>query len=167
MSYSSGGWPLEKTHPGIGGREGAISAKLAIARRVDLLTRVPLFAALTGRQRQAVARASASYRWPAGSRIVIEGSKDQYCFVIVEGTVEVLKGDRRIATLGPGDVFGEIALLDPGPRTATVKTVTDVLAVELSRSNFLEVVGNDPKLLLRMLEALAHRIRETTEALAP
>lgn len=97
--------------------------------------------------------------------MVIEGAKSESCFVIVEGTVEVVKGGRSIARLGPGDFFGEIALLDPGPRTATVRTQSEVLAVQLPRTGFLEVAQENPKILLRMAEALARRIRETTESL--
>ena len=68
-----------------------------------------------------------------------------------------------IATLGPGEFFGEIALLDPGPRSATVTTTSEVLAVELSRKAFVDVAAGDPRLLLGMLEVLARRVREATE----
>ena len=122
-----------------------------------------MFAGLSKRQRQAMARVCHSRRWPPDSRVVVEGSNDQFCFIIVEGTVDVHRAGHRIAELGPGEFFGEIALLDPGPRSATVTTVTEVLAVELSRKAFIDVAAGDPQLLLGMLETLARRVREATE----
>ena len=162
MSYSDG-WPFQKPVPGVDARSGARSAKLAITDRMEVLARVPLFAGLSKRQRQAMARVCSSRCWPAESRVVVEGSKDQFCFIIVEGTVDVHRAGHRIATLGPGEFFGEIALLDPGPRSATVTTTTEVLAVELSRKAFVDVAAGDPHLLLGMLEVLARRVREATE----
>jgi CRP/FNR family transcriptional regulator, cyclic AMP receptor protein len=159
-------WPIDKPSPGVDARAGAQSAKLAIARRVEVLGRVPLFAGLSRRQQQAVARACSTHRWPAGSLIVAEGSSDQFCYIVVEGAVDVLRKGHLIAQLGPGEFVGEIALLDPGPRSATVKTSTEVVAVGLSRSAFLDVAGTDSSILLRMLESLARRIRDTTEKLS-
>jgi CRP/FNR family transcriptional regulator, cyclic AMP receptor protein len=165
LNFSSG-WPIEKGTPAVDSRAGARTAKLAIARRMEVLARVPLFAGLSKRQLQALARACSSHRWPAGSLIVAQGSSDQVCYILVEGTVEVVRGGQPIARLGPGDFFGEIALLDPGPRSASVTTATDVLAVRLPRPGFLDVALNDPQVVLRMLEALARRVRETTEKLS-
>jgi CRP/FNR family cyclic AMP-dependent transcriptional regulator len=158
-------WPIDKPSPGVDARAGAQSAKLAIARRVEVLGRVPLFAGLSKRQQQAVARACSTHRWPADSLIVAEGSSDQYCYVIVEGAVDVLRREHLVARLGPGEFFGEIELLDPGGRSATVKTSTEVVAVGLSRAAFLDVAGSDPSILLRMLQSLARRVRDTTEKL--
>lgn len=165
MTIASSGWPVHKPIPG-GGPTRAQSVKLAIKLRMEVLARVPLFAGLSKRNMQAVARACVSRRWPAGCCVVAEDSKDQVCYIIVEGTVDVRRNGRTIAQLGPGEFFGEIALLDPGPRSATVTTATEMIAVELSRRSFLEVAGGDPAILLRMLEALARRLRETTEKLA-
>jgi CRP-like cAMP-binding protein len=158
-------WPIDKPSPGVDARAGAQSAKLAIARRVEVLGRVPLFAGLSKRQQQAVARACSTHGWPPDALIVAEGSSDQFCYVVVEGSVDVLRKGRLVAQLGPGEFFGEIALLDPGPRSATVKTSTDVVAVGLSRAAFLKVAGSDPSIMLRMLESLARRVRDTTEKL--
>ena len=104
-----------------------------------------------------------SRHWPPESRVVVEGSNDQFCFIIVEGNVDVHRAGHLIAKLGPGEFFGEIALLDPGPRSATVTTTTELLAVELSRKAFVDVAAGDPQILLGMLQALARRVREATE----
>ncbi len=165
MTLATSGWPLHQPIPR-GSPTRAKSVKLAIKLRMEVLARVPLFAGLSKRDMRSVAGACVSRRWPAGSCVVAEDSKDQICYVIVEGTVDVSRNGRTIAQLGPGEFFGEIALLDPGPRSATVTAVTEMTSVELSRKSFLEVAGGDPSILLRMLEALARRLRETTDKLA-
>jgi CRP/FNR family cyclic AMP-dependent transcriptional regulator len=162
----STGWPIQKQTRDAGTRGGAQEAKLALTRRMDALASVPLFACLSKRQLQTLARACSSHRWPPDSMIVAEGSSDQYCYVVVEGTVGVERGGRRIAELGPGEIVGEIALFDAGPRSATVTTETEVVAVGLPRKRFVEVAVSDPHVALRMLELMARRVRETTEKLA-
>jgi CRP/FNR family transcriptional regulator, cyclic AMP receptor protein len=144
----------------------SVDAKLALAQRMHALADVPLFAGLSKQQLQALARVCSSHRWPAESCIVAEGSYEEFCYVVVEGTADVVRGGRPIARLGPGELFGEIALLDPGPRSATVMAVTDVVAVRLPRRGFVDVAVSDPHVALRILSALAHRVRETTERMA-
>jgi CRP/FNR family cyclic AMP-dependent transcriptional regulator len=163
VTLAISGWPVHK--PIAGGPTHAKSVKMAINKRMSVLARVPLFDGLTKRHMQAVARVCVSRRWAAGSCVVAEKSTDQICYIIVEGTVDVSLHGRTIAQLGPGEFFGEIALLDPGPRSATVTTATEMISVELSRQSFLEVAGDEPAILLRMLEALARRLRETTKKL--
>lgn len=164
MTFSNG-WPIQKPMRHAGTRGGALEAKLALSRRMDALASVPLFAGLSKRQLQSLARACSSHRWPADSMIVSEGSSDQHCYVIVEGMVAVERGERHVAELGPGEIVGEIALFDSGPRSATVTTATEVLAVGLPRKGFVEVAMSDPRVALRMLETMARRVRETTEKL--
>ena len=108
---------------------------MAIKLRMAVLARVPLFAGLAKRHMQAVARVCVSRRWAAGCCVVAEESTDQIRYIIVEGTVDVRRNGRTIAQLGPGELSGEIALLDPGPRSATVTTATEMIAVELSRQS--------------------------------
>ncbi len=129
---------------------------------MDVLAGVPLFAGLSKRQLHEVARACMSRRWPAECCVVPENTKSQVCYIIVDGTVDVGRHGHTIAQLGPGEFFGEIALFDPGPRSATVTTTSEMTSVELSRQSFLAVAGDNAAILLRMLEALAKRLRETT-----
>ncbi|MDP3984179.1 MAG: cyclic nucleotide-binding domain-containing protein, partial [Acidimicrobiia bacterium] len=68
-----------------------------------------------------------------------------------------------IARLGPGDLFGEMAILDPGPRSATVQALTEAVAIQLERDRFNAVATADPRIPLRILQVLARRLRETTE----
>jgi CRP/FNR family transcriptional regulator, cyclic AMP receptor protein len=163
---STTSWPIEKGAPSAGTRHGARSAKLALSRRMDVLRGLPLFAGLSKRQLQALARVCTSHQWPADSLIVAEGSNDQYCYIVVEGTVAVSRGGKPVAQLGPGEVFGEIALFDPGPRSATVTTATDAVAIGLPRKGFVDVATGDPQIALRLLETMARRVRQTTEKLS-
>jgi CRP/FNR family transcriptional regulator len=161
----SSGWPIDRSRATAGTRAGAKGAALAISRRMEVLARLPLFAGLTKRQLQALAKTCETHQWPAGALIVAEGSYDQYCYIVVDGTVDVVRGGNPVALLGPGEFFGEIALFDPGPRSASVMTATDVVAVGLSRDGFVDVVLKDPQVALRTLGAMARRVRETTEKL--
>lgn len=163
MTYTSS-WPYGPATEDADHEGFKKKAKLAATRRAELLTKVPLFAGLTKKQIRAIASAASSFKWQPGALMVREGTQSTSCFVIVEGSVEVTKGDRVLARLGPGEFFGEIALFDSGPRTATVRTVNDVLAIQLPRPDFLAVVEDNPKLLLRMVATLALRFRDTIEA---
>jgi CRP-like cAMP-binding protein len=144
---------------------GAHSVKLAIKLKMEVLAGVPLFAGLSKRHLQDIARSSMSRRWPADCCVVPENTKSQVCYIIVDGTVDVRRHGQSIAQLGPGDFFGEIALFDPGPRSASVTTTSEMTSVELSRQSFMSVAGDNPAILLRMVEALAKRLRETTAKL--
>jgi CRP-like cAMP-binding protein len=126
---------------------------------------VPLFADLRKRQVGSIARITETARFQPGHEIVVEGTPGDFCCIIVEGTADVIKDGSRIARLGPGDLFGELAILDPGPRSATVRTITEVVAIRVQRDQFIEVATADPRVALRILEVLARRLRETTERL--
>lgn len=162
MSYTRA-WPYNTSSAGKG--RAAPGQRLALAHRVDVLAAVPLFAGLSKRQLGAIARAVSIGEFPEGSAIVVEGSRGNFCGVLVEGRAEVVKGDHRVAELGPGELFGEIALIDPGPRTATVRALTDVVAIQIPNQGFVEVATADPQIPLRMLKVLAHRVRTATESM--
>lgn len=80
-------------------------------------------------------------------------------FVLLDGAVRVVRRGRTIARLGRGDVFGELALLDTGPRSASVVSDDPVETARLSRSAFLDLVRSDPDIGLRMMQVLASRLR--------
>ncbi len=164
MSYVASGWPVHAPMPRGRPTDGH-SVKLALKLKMEALAGVPLFAGLSKRQLHEVAKACMSRRWPADCCVVPEDTKSQVCYVIVEGTVDVRRHGHTIAQLGPGDFFGEIALFDPGPRSASVTTTSEMTSVELSRQSFMSVAGDNASILLRMLEGLAKRLRETTAKL--
>ena len=103
---------------------------------------------------------SSSADYSAGDTIASEGSGGAGFFVIGEGTAKVtVHGDDR-ATLGPGDYFGEIALIDEGARTATVTAETDMTTYAMTFWEFRPIVETDARIAWKLVQALAHRLRE-------
>jgi CRP-like cAMP-binding protein len=91
-----------------------------------------------------------------------EGAVEDWLFVIVEGEVEVGRSDRRV-TMGAGSVVGELAVLDPQPRSATVTAVDQVLAFRLRREAFQEAVESQPEIAMGVITELVRRLREPRE----
>jgi len=79
--------------------------------------------------------------------------------VLLEGEAKVVRGGRRIAALIPGDFFGEIALIDGGPRTASVVATTPITTLSITRKRFGKMLEEDPNITVAMLEELARRLR--------
>jgi CRP/FNR family cyclic AMP-dependent transcriptional regulator len=130
-----------------------------------LLSRVPLFAGMSKRQLRRVAEASSEARYRQGAMIVEEGAPGETFYAIVEGEARVHRGRRVMNRLGAGDFFGEISLIDGGPRTATVTAETPVVAVRLSRRAFDQVLRAEPGLSAKVLEELATRVRRADRPL--
>lgn len=127
---------------------------------LDHLASVPLFSACSKKELQAVSRASDEVTLPAGRVLCEQGTTGREAFVIIEGTAEVRINDARVATLGPGSCVGELALLDHGPRTATVVAETDVRALVIGVREFAAILDEVPPMTHKLLRALAARIRE-------
>jgi CRP/FNR family cyclic AMP-dependent transcriptional regulator len=129
---------------------------------VEELSRVPLFSGCSRRDMQTIARVVKDIDHPAGTVIAREGDPGVGLFFIVEGTTEVTIGGRRKAKLGPGDFFGEIALLDGGPRTATVTATSDVKLLGLTEWTFRGLMLEHPQIAMKTLQAMAGRLRNAT-----
>lgn len=107
-----------------------------------------------------MARASDELALPAGRHLCEQGSTGREAFILVGGSAEVRRNGRKVATLGPGDCVGELALLDHGPRTATVTATTDVDVLVLGAREFAGILDEVPPIAHKLLKALASRIRE-------
>lgn len=129
----------------------------------DLLARVPLFSGLGRRPLHQLAKATSAVRFRSGAKILTEGQPGATFFVILSGQASVTKKGRRLSRLKSGDHFGELALLDGGPRAADVIAESDVLALRLDRSAFLRLVRSDPRVATTLLAEIAGRLRETTK----
>ena len=126
----------------------------------DTLAKVPLFSGLEPRDLERIADSFKQRDYAAGDTIASEGSGAAGFFVIGDGTAKVtVQGDER-ATLGPGDYFGEIALLDEGARTATVTAQSDMTTYAMTLWEFRPIVETDPRIAWKLVQALAHRLRE-------
>ncbi len=124
-----------------------------------------MFRDLQLKQIRQIRDAGKEMSFEAGSELVVEGDKAGRFFLILDGTAEVsVKGKRR-ATLEPGAAVGEIALLDDGPRSATVVAVTDVRTFSLASWNFRPFL-NDPNVLQAVLGLLCRRLRNAEESLS-
>jgi CRP-like cAMP-binding protein len=95
-----------------------------------------------------------------GEAIVVEGMRGGAFFAIVEGKARVTREKRTLATLGPGDFFGELALLDGGERTASVVAATPVLCIRIFKRAFDRLIAEEPGVSARMLSVLAGRLRQ-------
>lgn len=127
---------------------------------LDHLAKVPLFSAMTTRDLQRIARAADEVNLPAGTVIIDQGQTGREAFVIVEGTATVRRNGKKVATLEPGSIVGELALLDRGPRTATVTCDTDCDLLVLEARAFAGVLAEIPALTQKLLTSLAARIRQ-------
>lgn len=124
---------------------------------------VPLFSECSKRELGLIARAAKEVSHRQGTMIAREGERGIGLFVILEGECEVTIGGKRKAKLGPGDFFGEVALLDGGPRTATVTALTPVKLVGLTGWVFRGLLMEHPTIALKTLEALAGRLRSVAK----
>jgi CRP-like cAMP-binding protein len=127
---------------------------------LDHLAEVPLFSACTRKDLQLIARASDEVSVKDGRVLVEQGKPGHEFFLILEGTAVVRRNNRKVADLGPGQYFGELSLLDRGPRTATVVATSDARVLVLGQREFLGVLDEVPGLAYKILRLMAHRLRE-------
>lgn len=126
----------------------------------ELVRGVPLFADLDGRELQGLASSMKERTFNAGHTIATEGQTGIGFFVIAEGTATVSQGGEERATLGPGDYFGEIALLDDGMRTASVVADSQLKAYGLTSWEFRPLVEGNASIAWKLLKTMAKRLRE-------
>jgi CRP/FNR family transcriptional regulator, cyclic AMP receptor protein len=126
---------------------------------VDLLERVPLFSDLEQKELKQVAKSFKERTFGPGDTIASEGAGGIGFFVIADGTARVSVGGEERASLGPGDYFGEIALIDDGARTATVTADTELRCYGLTSWEFRPLVEMDARIAWKLLQAMAKRLR--------
>ncbi len=134
-------------------------------RGADVLAQVPLFEGLSRRHLKKIAEHADEISFREKETILEADQPGGTFFVIVEGEVRVVQGDRTIARAGPGEFFGEISLLDGGPRTASVIADTPVVAIRLFKASFDKVVREEPGVAGKILAVVARRLREAEKTL--
>src|SRR5262245_7510369 len=135
-----------------------------MARRdafIDHLQEVPLFAACSRKDLQLVAKRAEDVRVAGGKTIISEGETGHEFFVILEGTARISRHGRKIASIGPGAAFGELALLEKAPRNSTVVAETDMELVVLGQREFAGLIDEVPGFARKLLAGMAHRLRES------
>ncbi|MHB1535268.1 MAG: cyclic nucleotide-binding domain-containing protein [Acidimicrobiales bacterium] len=128
--------------------------------KLDHLAHVALFSALNKKELALVGRATDVVDAPAGSEIVSEGTLGHELYLILSGAATVRRGGRKIASLGEGAYFGELALLDKGPRSATVVADSDTRLAVLGQRGFLGVLEQVPAVAHKLLVSMATRLRQ-------
>ena len=127
---------------------------------MDHLAEVPLFSACTRKDLSVVARRAEDVHVGQGKVLVTEGAAGTQFFVIIEGTARVERHGRKVAELGPGGFFGDLALLDRAPRNATVVAQTPMELVVLGQREFSGLIDDVPGFARKLLAGLARRLRE-------
>jgi CRP-like cAMP-binding protein len=141
-----------------------------VLEKLDILRRIPLFRHLSYKELVKVLNQTQQRTFEAGETIIAEQSTGDEFYVILSGEVEVTKGGRALTVLTPGVHFGEMALVDRSPRSATVRALEQTRLMSLSRKAFYGIVRSEPvlssKLLWSFVQVLSHRLRATNEALS-
>lgn len=130
------------------------------AEYVNRLRTVPIFAGLPTRELESIARSLKERTYEAGTVIVKQGDPGVGFFLIAEGRVEVSHNTHTIRAMGPGEFFGEMALLIERERTATVTAKERTRCLQLVRWDFRALLKENPELAVRLLEVVAQRLSE-------
>ena len=126
----------------------------------DTLRKVPLFADLDTRELEQIASSMRERRFSAGDTMTKEGSGGVGFFVVEEGEAEVsVAGETKPWTVGPGDYFGEIALINESPRTATLTAKTDMLCYGMTPWDFRPLVETNSAIAWKLLTAMAEKMK--------
>jgi len=137
----------------------------------ELLARVPLLADLEAGELERIAQVAIPRSFAKGDRVFHEGDRSDACYVVREGEVRVTRehSDGRaiaLATLGPGELVGELAMLDGGVRSASVEALTDVELLALSAADMRGLLERNADITTKLVVKLAERLRETNERIS-
>ncbi len=126
----------------------------------ETLARVPLFSAVKPKDLKKLGKRMTERSFSEGHTVTAEGESGIGFFVIEDGNATVSVGGKIIRTLGPGEHFGEVALIDSGPRSATIVATTDLTCRGMSAWEFRPFVEEHPEVAWALLETLVGRLRE-------
>ena len=138
---------------------------------IDVVRKAPLFAALDDEAARALMESMASSHLERGDILFREGDQGDRIYVIGEGKIKLGRSsvdgrENLLAILGPGEMFGELSLFDPGPRTATATAIAATQLIDLGHEDLDSFLLGRPAVAANLLAALARRLRRTNEALA-
>lgn len=136
---------------------------LGLVERVAALHRVQLFAGIPGRVLAAVAEGATELRLETGELLIEEGAIESHLFAIVEGRVGVHRGGHAVVELGSGSTVGELAVLAPAPRSASVTALEPTLLLRVDKTVLDELLIDWPELAHAVIAELVSRLRTTTQ----
>jgi CRP-like cAMP-binding protein len=142
------------------------TSKATIKQLTTVLEAVPLFEGLTHKQLRKVADLADVARFMAGATLVKQGVIGDSFYVVLTGQAKVVANKRTLNRLLPGDHFGEISLLDGGPRSASVLAETEMTLVIITQKDFLAMLRKDPEITVCLLEGMARTVRRLDRSLA-
>jgi CRP/FNR family transcriptional regulator, cyclic AMP receptor protein len=130
--------------------------------KVEAMAKVPLFSRCSRSELRRIARLADEIDLAPGRTLTKEGARGREFFILLEGTADVRSDTRLLASVGPGDFLGEIALVTNLPRTATVTALTPIRALVIGHREFRELLRQSPQIQTKILEALAIRLAAVT-----
>jgi CRP/FNR family transcriptional regulator, cyclic AMP receptor protein len=137
----------------------------------EVLARAGIFQGVEPGAAEALARTLEPVEFPRGHQIFAEGELGDRLYIIISGKVKIGRRspdgrENLLWVAGPSDMFGELSIFDPGPRTSSVTTVTEVRAVSLDRAGLRKWINERPEIAEQLLRVLARRLRRTNNMLA-
>jgi CRP/FNR family transcriptional regulator, cyclic AMP receptor protein len=139
--------------------------QVATNEAITMLAEVPIFSGLSKKELTAIAKAAKEVDHRQGATLAREGDTGLGFFLILDGVAEVKVGDHHVRDMSRGDFFGEISLLEGGPRTASVNAATDIRLLALTQWVFKRLVEQNPNIASKMLKIMAQRLRTSARNL--
>ena len=145
---------------GIGGHQPEQLPRRTIRENAATLGAVPLFMGFSKKHLQRLAAQADELTFDRRDTIVEEGNLGETLFVVLSGRGKVTRNGKKVGEVLPGDFFGELSTLDSGPRTATISAQTPMRVLRLFRHTLIELLRDEPRLSLKLLDGIVRRIRE-------
>jgi CRP-like cAMP-binding protein len=140
---------------------------LLTIEKVAILSGIPMFAGIPGYVLASVAEVMEEVELEASETFIEEGAVGDCLYIVVDGRVQVHTRGQDLLTIGSGQIVGELAMLDPEPRSASVSTLEDTFLLCLTKEPFDEVMADHPEIAAGVIRALCQRIREQKYLFAP
>ncbi|HEX9602277.1 MAG TPA: cyclic nucleotide-binding domain-containing protein [Myxococcales bacterium] len=132
---------------------------ITTVEKVLFLKSIDLFRGLAGEELATIAEIAEEQPFAAGEPVLAEGEPGDALYLVVEGALRVHRGGKQLAQLGVRDVFGEMAMLDPQPRSASVTVVKDAVLLKIGRDDFRDVLQERPEICMGVIQVLSRRLR--------
>jgi CRP-like cAMP-binding protein len=136
---------------------------ISTVEKVLFMKSIDLFRALPSEELAQIAEIAEEQPMTSGEQIFAEGEPGDALYLIVEGRVKVHKGEKELVRLGVRDVFGEMAVLDSEPRSASVTAVEDAVLLKIGRDDFRDILIERPEIAMGVMKVLTRRLRETSK----